>query len=128
MGSSPMNAPTNINTTTTTTNITNVASQLRSNAMLGVSQLIDRARLWLAGVQYGGKRDLYSIFGYKRYPHMQDYLGHYCRQPLAKRIVDAPIDSTWVDPPVLESDDAKFLKAWEDMVTSVPVFHFLGRL
>lgn len=84
-----------------------------------LSQLIDRAKLAAkVGMQFGGKRDLYSIFGYRTSLSLEDFEAKYCRQDIAKRIIAAPAAATWRSPPKINfpgtgKKEEKFVKAWE---------------
>ena len=83
------------------------------------SQLIDRAKLAAKlGMQFGGKRDLYAVFGYKTQLTLDDYEAKYARQNIARRIVDAPPAATWRTPPKINfpgtgNKEEKFVKAWD---------------
>ena len=86
--------------------------------------LIQRLQLAnLAGMQFGGDRDLYKVFGYKKNPTEADFLAKYVRQDIAGRIVDAPPGATWSNPPEIEQelqngelrDLAKRTKLWQAM-------------
>jgi hypothetical protein len=92
------------------------------------SSYLNRVRMFLAGVSYHGKRDMYEILGYNRSPTNLDYAARYLRQDIARRIVNAPVLSTWADPPQIEVDDAAFMTAWENHLDAVPVWHNLIRL
>jgi hypothetical protein len=80
--------------------------------------LMQRARMWLAGVQFGGRRDLYQILGYQRFPLHMDYVARYLRQDITKRIIDAPVLATWADPPEVDGGDA-FNEAWQALVSDL---------
>jgi len=87
-------------------------SQLLSRAMLG-------SRL---GMQFGGDRDLYETFGYKRFPDFQDYQNLYDRHGLGHRVIKKYANSTWNRLPVLidgeqrsdtlDKNATPFLKEW----------------
>lgn len=78
-----------------------------------VRSLLNRMNLALrAGLQFGGARDLYSIFGYSRQIKYQDYKDKYDRQDLAGRIVNMPAEALWSYPPEVVGDD-EFKAAWE---------------
>lgn len=75
---------------------------------------ISRVRIWLAGMQYGGARDLYAVLGYTRTLQQGDFAARYVRQDIAKRIVDQPVLSLWADPPELSCDPG-FMNAWQSL-------------
>ena len=80
----------------------------------------------MLGVQFGGKRDLYDIFGYQKQLEQKDFLRKYFRQDIASRIVDAPVDATWKKPPTLDGGDT-FNTAWEQLTKDVNVWGALER-
>jgi hypothetical protein len=73
------------------------------------------------GALYGGNRNLYGVFGWNRSPSFGDYLYKYRRQNIAKRIINAPADALWADPPLIVGD-ATFDAAWADLLQHIPVF------
>jgi hypothetical protein len=76
---------------------------------------------------FGGMRDLYQTFGYKRAPTFHDYLFKYMKQDIAGRIIDAPVDALWTDAPIVNADEA-FLGAWQDVVSAHSVWSVLCTL
>jgi len=83
--------------------------------------LIDRKNFAaIAGKTFGGERDLFRTGGYKRTLRFEDFRSRYCRNGLAKRIVDAPARATWrkfpelVDAPETGAETA-FVRAWRDL-------------
>ncbi len=83
-----------------------------------MSDLLSRFRLGnLAGLQFGGKRDLYEVLGYKRQLGFDDFWAKYQRQDIAKRVVNAPATATWRNPPDIKSEIPGFTEAW-DKITS----------
>ncbi|KKN36248.1 hypothetical protein LCGC14_0775380 [marine sediment metagenome] len=89
--------------------------------VVALSQLVSRASLASAmGKTYGGQRDTYTALGYKKTLQFSDYAVRYLRQDIAKRIVDAPVDSTWRKKPEIkekgEKDATAFDEAWEELV------------
>ncbi len=80
---------------------------------------------WLsrAGIQAGGKRNLYEVFGYNQQPRHEDFLAKYLRQDVTQRVIHAPVDAIWTDPPVLEGSKA-FQDAWKALVDK-KIFYYL---
>lgn len=82
------------------------------------STLVKRAALsGKAGQQFGGDRDLYTVFGYPQYLGPSDYRVMYERGDLAGRLIDAYPDATWREPPTIAGIQgfdplAKRLKLW----------------
>ena len=71
------------------------------------------------GQQYAGNRDVPKAAGYTMERNFSDYSGKYNFQDIAKRIVEAPGDATWSDPPTLldgDSSDTEFIKTWKLLV------------
>lgn len=95
--------------------------------VVNAQSLFNRVRMWLAGVQFRGQRDLYELFGWKRQPDYRDYIAAYYRQGVAKRIIDAPVLGMWADPPQLGADNQEFNDAWEELVETQALFHKLIR-
>lgn len=96
-------------------------------SVINAQSLFNRVRMWLAGVQFQGQRDLYQIFGYKRLIDYRDFVACYYRQGVAKRVVDAPVLGVWTDPPVLTADNPEFNIAWEDLVEERALFAAIMR-
>lgn len=93
---------------------------------MGTSLLARWGLSKLLGMQFGGKRDLYEVFGYKVRPTFDDYLAKYARQDIAKRIVDAPVQATWVHG--VEVDGGKiFNTKWEVLVKELRLFNMFER-
>lgn len=67
-----------------------------------------------AGFQFGGKRDLYGVYGYPTDVTPEQLLAKYVRQDITSRIVDMPCEETWTNPPEIETDegDGAFKESW----------------
>ena len=86
---------------------------------LGLSQAL--------GMQFGGKRDLYEVFGYEKdltFPHIWN---KYRRQDIARRIVSAPAKATWRGRPRIDGGN-KFNAAWAEFVKKTKLWQKLERL
>lgn len=67
-----------------------------------MSDLLTRSGLnSLLGLSFGGKRDIYKVFGWKKNLTYTDYVLKYTRHGIAKRVVEAPASATWRNPPTL---------------------------
>lgn len=81
---------------------------------------MSRANLGTAvGFQYGDKRDIFKAAGYRQIIEFEHYLGFYERNSVAKRVVDAPPNATWLEPPTIEDGtlgETEFTRAWESLV------------
>lgn len=112
----------------------NGAAAAASEAKLAVlSELIDRfglaARL---GKQFGEKRDIYQVCGYRKRLRFDDFMERYERQDIAGRIVDAPATATWREvPEVYEDtgteDETAFETAWKALAERLKVRHYFER-
>ena len=96
------------------------------------------------GAAFGGKRDLYELFGYSTVITHEMYLQAYKRQDIARRVIDAPINATWTDFPMMSlSDDAETIGVeggnngtgsnqawteWNDIVREHNVYKALKKL
>lgn len=101
----------------------------KKNLLSVASALVNRMQLAArAGLQFGGARDLWKVYGYNSNPTYKDYLARYCRQDIAKRIVDAPPSATWADPPAFENVDSTFQTAWDALAQDIPIWHYLNRV
>lgn len=78
------------------------------------------------GQQFGGKRNLYNVYGYSRIISFEDYYMRYTRQDIAKRIVNAAADATWKNPPEIEASEA-FQTAWKKLVAEHDLWGTLTR-
>jgi hypothetical protein len=85
------------------------------------STLVNRARFAnVAGITFGGKRDLYKALGYQRQLFPEDYRSRYERNGIAGRIVDAkPEDTFRGGGDLIETNDPEqvtdFEQAWYDL-------------
>src|SRR5437870_2036417 len=89
------------------------------NNIAGRTQFLNRLASQ-AGVQYSGKRDIYSTAGYIKpgTERFEDYWGLYERGEVAGRIVDMPAKTTWRTPPEIVEEgkeDSKFAKEFATM-------------
>lgn len=82
-----------------------------------------------AGVGFGGNRDLYEVYGYKRHLTYQDLFSRYERQDIASRVVDAEPRAMWSAMPSLgsEFEETPFEKAWLKLVREHKVANVLKR-
>jgi hypothetical protein len=110
-------------------------ARIRSSlsSIFGNNGWFARSSLWqaLAGVTFGGKRDLYEVLGYARRLSHADYLAKYCRQGVATRIINKPAAATWSDPPWISSGDeaSEFDKTWnEELVANLQIFAALQKV
>lgn len=86
-----------------------------------------RAAIWAYGTQMFGLRDMYKVFGWKIDPVHQDFVKKYRNEAMAKRVILAPVNALWSDPPRVVGDEA-FEAAWRNLLAQQPVFFHLQRL
>ena len=99
-----------------------------SVVMRALTALISRLQLAnRAGLQFGGKRDLYDVFGYKKLLTTDDFLSKYVRQDIASRVIDAPPDATWSNPPEMEAESS-IVTAWDELVKKHDMWGVLNRV
>jgi hypothetical protein len=61
-----------------------------------LSELVSRSALSARlGVSFSGARDMYEVCGYKRELLFEDYWNHFERNGIGKRIITAPVTSSW---------------------------------
>lgn len=93
-----------------------------------MSGIMDRLRLgFLAGLTFGGKRDLYKVFGYDSNPTCMDFLAKYSRQDIAGRVIDAPPAATWSNPPELVLGGKRNTTKWTSLAQPLKFWSVLER-
>jgi len=96
------------------------------------SALVGRANLaQRLGKSFGNKRDVYTALGYSKDPSFEDFYVRYKRQDIAKRVIEAPVKSTWrLKPAISESkeEETTFEKAWVKLVRDLNPYHFMSRV
>ncbi len=92
-----------------------------------VSDLMGRFHLAnRAGVQFGGDRKLYEVFGYKTVLTPEDFLAKYARQDIASRVIDAPPGATWSNPPTIK-EDGDIKNKWEEIAKQTKLWGAMHR-
>lgn len=98
-------------------------------ALRTLSALLQRSGLAQAlGKQFGGKRELYDIFGYSKTLQFNDLMAKYQRQDIAARILEAPASAIWSNPPMITSTDEAWNVAWRNLVQRHNLYFILNRL
>lgn len=77
---------------------------------------------------FGGRRNLYDVFGYDPNPSYQQRLFKYMRQDIAARIVDAPASALWTNPPLVTSTDPVWNELWDDLIARFNLFSNVERV
>jgi len=108
----------------------------RTQAMMASTEVGRMRFLQKAGLQYGGKRDVYKTAGYipPGQETYEDYYALYERDPLGGRIVDLAPSTTWKSPPSLsepgmdEEQGTPFTQDFAVLVQSLKLWHRLERV
>jgi len=109
-------------------------SESQSGAKLRVlgEQLVRSRVASYLGLSFGGSRDLYEVLGYKRNLTFDDYWAMYSRGCLGKRIIHAPVETTWSgDVAVFENqekEETEFEKAWKLLNQQIHIIPKITRL
>lgn len=77
---------------------------------------------------FGGKRDLYNIFGYNKAPRFEHRLSKYIRQDIAGRIIDAPAAALWSNPPQITTNNSEWDEQWNNLVVRHNLFSKIERV
>jgi len=98
-----------------------------------LSTMTDRASVAARlGHSFGGDRDLYEALGYAKQISFSDYMAKYLRQDLARAVIDAPVNASWAQPPVVEEkgemDESAFDERWLALVDNVRLWHYFTRI
>lgn len=105
----------------------NGASAKNSSEMVNRIQFAQRT-----GLQYSDKRDVAKVAGYTKNPTYADYYSYWDRHPVAGRIVDMPVETTWKDPPEIiepeKEDGTEFTKAFEALADRLKLWSRLERV
>jgi len=86
----------------------------------------------MLGKSFDDKRDIYAALGYKKDLEFADYWNVFKRGRLGKRIINAPVESTWRgDVEIYEDEEEKdtpFEIAWDALVKKHHIFSKFKRL
>lgn len=100
--------------------------------LLGLERTLMQNRIALNGQSHEGKRDLYSVFGYKPALYAADFAFKFQRADIASRIATAYPDATWSNPPEIiddpdNQDETEFETAVKDLITKFKIWHYMSR-
>lgn len=102
---------------------------------LAILEKLGSFRSRLAGVQFGGNRDIYSVAGYPSEGQVkfEHYWGLYNRDGIGGRIVDMPAKTTWRTPPEIIEEGmpeagTEFTKAFATLAKRVKLWSYLSRV
>lgn len=94
-----------------------------------MSNLLQRMSLTrLLGKMFGGNRDLYKVFGYEQNITYEKAIARYRRQDIASRIIEAPANALWSNPPKLTTTNEDWNKAWNDIVKNRGLWNAIMRV
>lgn len=82
---------------------------------------------WVFQQMFGGKRNLYDVFGYTLNPTFDHRFMKYLRQDIAARIVDAPADALWTSPPLISSNEPAWNELWDDLPSRFNLYSVINR-
>jgi hypothetical protein len=100
---------------------------LTKGELTTLSALVSRLQLAnAAGLQFGGLRDMYALFGWTKEIKPEQLLGKYTRQDIASRIVDAPPGATWSNPPTIKGESG-LSTSWDDLVREKGLYQVMYR-
>ena len=92
------------------------------------SELLSRVLSFASvGLRFGDKRDYYEVFGYKGVLKFNDFFQKYRRQDIASRIIDAPAQAIWRNPPEIKTE-GPFKVAWDDLVRQTRLWNAFERV
>lgn len=82
------------------------------------------------GTQFGGLRDYYAVFGWKRDIQVEDYYAAFLRQDIAKKVISAPVDVTWGNGIRIVDDvpDSPFSEAANALIKQMRLWSVFARL
>ena len=93
----------------------------------GLSTLLNRLSWSVrAGLQFGGRRNLYATFGYKERLVFQDFVMKYARQGIATRLINAPVTSTWNPSPTANGTE-ELIVSWNNLVAAQHIWGIIMR-
>ena len=92
------------------------------------SELLSRVLSFASvGLRFGDKRDYYAVFGYKPVLKFNDFFQTYRRQDIASRIIDAPAQAIWRNPPEIKTE-GPFKTAWDVLVKKAKLWNAFERV
>ena len=112
--------------------------QQMAEMFMALNRSVLGERMMLAsrsGKSFGGDRNLYHTLGYPENLIYDDYLSMYKRADIAQRIIEAPVEDTWREPPELRENDGEeadsdtpFTKAFNEFAQNVDLWNQLEQL
>lgn len=92
------------------------------------------------GKSFGGRRDIYKDLGYPGLNELNidNYLAQYARGDIAGRLIDAPVDGSWEQKPIVKEvdqdptekrlEETEFEKDWTALVKKFRIWNVLSRV
>lgn len=91
------------------------------------SELLSRVLSFASiGLRFDNQRSYYNVFGYKNTLTFNDFLLKYKRQDIAARIIDAPAQALWRNPPEVTGGEG-FDAAWKALVKKEDLWNVFER-
>lgn len=81
----------------------------------------------LLGATFMGRRDLYDVFGYDKSIDYRRTVMRYRRQDIAARVLEAPADALWSNPPRVSSNNSEWDDTWATLVEQHDLWNVLRR-
>ena len=101
------------------------------NMLRNSTALMARAQFArLAGIQYGGDRDLWETLGYKKTLVFDDYKSRYERQDIARAIISKPASTSWRRNPIITEtgkEESNWVKDWDILEKRLKLYSALQR-
>lgn len=108
----------------------NMEKKLTQQDKLGIQAGFLQTRSALAsflGQMFKGKRKMYEVFGYSNVVTYREAVGRYRRQDIAARIVEAPANALWSNPPTITTPNVVWNKAWKELELRQKVWKAVSR-
>lgn len=94
-----------------------------------MSTILQRFKLSnMLGKLFGGRRDLYDVFGYTKTITYSAAYARYRRQDIAARVLDALPNALWTNPPIITSTNAEWNKVWQDLAVNRGLWDAISRV
>lgn len=105
------------------------SGKAKGGVLRAASAILDRLRLAnVVGKQFGGDRDMYQVFGYKRVLTFTELLGRAERQDIAGRVVNAPPDATWSRPPFFAEESKELQEPFDKIIADINLWTNINRV
>lgn len=100
----------------------NTVSMRLLNSLISAREQLARK----LGESFGGRRNLYSTFGYTDEVTYTEMRQRYLRQDIVSRIVNTYPDAIWTRPPAIIDAEELSTKLW-DLDAEISLYHYINR-